>query len=85
MKKNNEYIQGSTNVFKDLGFKNSDVMFAKAELARQINHIIKEKKLTPSKVAKILDIEESQVSSLNNGKLFDFSLEALFNFISKLE
>jgi predicted XRE-type DNA-binding protein len=40
-----EITKSSGNVFADIGLKNSDKYLAKAELARQINHIIEKRAL----------------------------------------
>ena len=77
-------IKGSGNVFADLGFPNAEEMLAKAELARQINDLIRTKKLTQIKAAKLLDIDQPKISSLYRGKLSGFSLERLFKFLTIL-
>ncbi len=47
---------GSGNVFKDLGYSNPDERLAKAGLARQINVVIKKRKLTQAKAAEVIGI-----------------------------
>lgn len=88
MKKNkNFYIdseKSSGNVFADLGLPNPEERLAKAELALQINRLIKQKKLTQVKVAKLLDIDQPKVSLLAQGKLSGFSIERLFKFLNLL-
>lgn len=83
MKKNN-YIISSGNVFSDLEVSNPQEMLAKAELARQINNLIKQKKLTQIAAAKLLDVDQPKISALNKGKLSGFSLERLFRFLNIL-
>lgn len=46
------YVKSSGNVFADLGFSDAEERLAKAELARQIDHIIKKKRLTQERAAK---------------------------------
>ena len=72
------------NVFEDLGFENSDEMLTKAKLVYQINQYIEKKKLSQSKVADLLDIKQSKVSLLMNGKIFGFSVEKLMHFLNCL-
>lgn len=72
------------NVFADLGLPNSEEKVAKAELAMQINEIIKKKKLTQKQAAELLDIDQPKISALHSGKLAGFSLERLFKFLNML-
>lgn len=78
------YEISSGNVFADLGLPNPEEMFVKADLAYQINSLIKEKKLTQAAAAKLLGIDQPKVSALSKGKLSGFSLERLFKFLNIL-
>jgi predicted XRE-type DNA-binding protein len=84
MKKNN-YEISSGNVFADLGLPNPEERLAKAELARQINNLIKAKRLTQVQAAELLDIDQPKISALSTGKLSGFSLERLFRFLTILD
>ena len=84
MKKNKNYEISSGNIFADLGLPNPEERLAKAELARQINGLIKQKNLTQSAAAELLDIDQPKISDLNKGKLAGFSLERLFKFLNIL-
>lgn len=87
MKKKNieiEYEISSGNVFADLGYPNAEEMLAKAELARQINNLIKKRKLTQVKAAELLDIDQPKISALNTGRLSGFSLDRLLKFLTIL-
>lgn len=84
MKKTIKHKKGSGNVFADLKIPNPEDAFAKAEVVRRIDKIIKRKKLTQIKVAKILKIGQSKVSQLLRGYFQNFSLERLFRFLNDL-
>ncbi|HEV2917066.1 MAG TPA: helix-turn-helix transcriptional regulator [Candidatus Babeliales bacterium] len=84
MKKNNNYIVSSGNVFADLELPDSSELLAKAELARRINAIIKQKDITQAEAAKLLDIDQPKISALHKGRLSGFSLERLFRFLNIL-
>src|SRR3989337_1820198 len=84
MKKKIDYEISSGNVFSDLQLPNPEEMLAKAELARQINNFIKQKKLTQTAAAKLLGIDQPKISALSKGKLLGFSLERLFRFLNIL-
>lgn len=76
--------RSSSNVFADLGLANADELLIKAELVRQISHLINTKNLTQPEAAKILGIDQSKIFALLNGKLSDFSTEHLFRFLNAL-
>jgi len=79
-----EYTESSGNVFADLGIRNPEEVLAKASIASKIYDLIKEKKLTQAKAAKILRISQPKVSLLLRGYLTDFSLERLLRFLNDL-
>jgi predicted XRE-type DNA-binding protein len=57
---------------------------AKSQVAIEIRKIIKQKKITQAKAAKILKIDQPKVSLLLRGYLTNFSLERLFRFLNAL-
>lgn len=76
-----EITKSSGNVFADLDLSNPDEALAKADLALQINKLIKEKDLTQKMAAKILGIDQPKISALTRGRLGGFSIERLFKFL----
>ena len=80
-----EYEESSGNIFADIGLPNPEEHLAKAELAFQICQIIRARKLTQVKAAKLLDIKQPNVSALMKGHLDGFSAERLFRFLNKLD
>ncbi|WP_010598956.1 helix-turn-helix domain-containing protein [Rickettsiella massiliensis] len=80
-----ELTKSSGNVFSDIGLPNSDKYLAKAELARQINHIISKRSLKQIDAAKVLGVDQPKISSLSCGRLDDFSIERLIDFLNKLD
>ena len=84
MKKNNDYLVSSGNLFADIGASNAEERFAKLKLAIQINNLIQKKKLTQTAAAELLDIDQPKISALSTGKLSGFSLERLFRFLNIL-
>jgi len=77
-------VDGSTNIFADLGFPNPDEMLAKSELVRQINRIIERRGLTQVAAAKLLGVDQPKVSALKRGRLTEFSVERLMRFLVAL-
>ncbi len=84
MKRKIEHKESSGNVFADLDIPNPEEALAKAEVARQIRKVIRQKKLTQTQAAKILKIDQPKVSLLLRGYLTNFSLERLLRFLNDL-
>lgn len=80
-----EIEAGSGNVFEDLGLSDAGERLAKAELARVIRHIVKEKGWTQRRAADVLGIAPPDVSDLMRGKLARFSQERLERFLNALD
>ena len=83
---NNEIkVQSSNgNIFADMGLQNPEELLIKAELVRQISKIIATRKITQTKAAQILGIDQPKVSALLSGKLSGFSTERLLRFLNLL-
>ena len=82
---NRSRIEASSgNVFADLGISNPDLALAKAELVQRIRAIIAERKLTQSRAAQILGLDQPKVSSLVRGRVEGYSLDRLFRFLNAL-
>lgn len=83
--KNVEKVQESSdNVFADLGLGNPRDRLVKAELAHQICRVITARKLTQTKAAEIMGLDQPKVSALTHGKLKGFSVERLFQCLNDL-
>src|SRR5260221_7122567 len=76
--------RGSGNVFADLGFSNPNLALAKAELVQRIRELIEERKLTQTKAAKLLGLDQPKVSALVRGRVEGYSIERLFRFLTAL-
>jgi predicted XRE-type DNA-binding protein len=79
-----EVVEGSGNIFEDLGFSNPKEAQAKADLSREIRQIIKNKKLTQEAAAKIMGIDQPKVSDIVRGKLSKYTLDRLIRFVRLL-
>jgi predicted XRE-type DNA-binding protein len=74
----------SGNVFADLALKKPGEMLAKAEIVQRICDIIAERRLTQTKAASLLGVDQPKISALMRGKLDGFSLDRLFRFLNAL-
>ncbi len=79
-----DYVVSSGSVFADLGVSNPEEALAKAELANKISVLIRERKLTQTKAAELLGIDQPKVSMLLRGRLTGFSIERLMRFLMLL-
>ncbi|SPF56646.1 Transcriptional regulator, XRE family [Candidatus Sulfopaludibacter sp. SbA4] len=78
---NREFTPSCGNVFADLNLPQADDLLAKAELAAKIIAEIQRRRLTQSRAAAILGIDQPKVSALKQGKLSGFSIERLMRFL----
>lgn len=85
MPQNIKHTKSSGNVFQDMGLKNAKERLVKADLALKINQIIDKRNLKQADAAKILSINQPKISALANGRLRDFSIERLIEFLNRLD
>ena len=79
-----EVEEGSGNVFGDLGLPNPEERLAKADLAMRIADAIRGRRLTQTRAAHILRIDQPKISRLLRGQLSGFSTERLMHFLTLL-
>ena len=77
--------KGSGNVFADIGVVNPQRVMARAKIMSRIAEILRERGLTQQKAAKLLNMPQSKISCLMNGKLSMFSLDYLFEILNALD
>ena len=75
----------SGNIFEDMGLPNPGERLAKAELARVIRKVIRDRGLSQGAAATVLGIKQPDVSDLMRGKLARFSMERLERFLNALD
>jgi predicted XRE-type DNA-binding protein len=71
-------------VFADLGIPNPDLALAKAELVQRIRELIAERRLTQSKAAELLGLDQPKVSGLVRGRVEGYTIDRLFRFLVAL-
>lgn len=79
-----EHIEGSGNVYQDMGFPDAEERVTKAKLAMLIEAIIEKRDLKQAEAAKILGINQPKISALMKGRLSGFSMERLIHFLNLL-
>jgi predicted XRE-type DNA-binding protein len=73
-------IEGSGNVFADLGLPNPEQELLKAQLTLQIYTILKVSGMTQVEIAKILGVQQPQVSLLMRNRASNSSVGRLMEF-----
>jgi predicted XRE-type DNA-binding protein len=84
MAKTVDVVEGSGNVFADIGLPNPEERLAKADLALRIASALRARRLTQARAARILKIDQPKVSRLLRGRLSGFSTERLMHFLTLL-
>jgi predicted XRE-type DNA-binding protein len=84
MKTGGKVHRGSGNIFADIGTAYPERTLARAQIMFRIAEIIKKLNLTQKEASDLLDIPQSKVSCLINGKLSMFSLDHLLMLLNKL-
>ena len=85
MKRKEKVYRGSGNVFADIGVAYPGRTLARAQIMFRIAEIIKERHLTQKEASKLLDIPQSKISCLVNGKISMFSIDLLLVLLNKLD
>jgi len=80
-----EVAKSSGNVFEDLGFdaSESENLKLRAQLMRELDTLIHDKRLTQSDAAELLGIQQSRVSDLVRGKIDRFSIDMLVKLLAR--
>ena len=80
------FIEGSDNVFCDLGFPEAEAvnLLARSRLMSEIKDAISKNRLTQEEAAKILGVGQPRVSDLYNGKIERFTVDMLMKWLAKL-
>jgi predicted XRE-type DNA-binding protein len=80
-----EVVEGSDNVFADLGLPDAAELLLKGKLTLQLHHRIKELGLTQVQAARRLGISQPEVCRLLKGRFTGFSAERLIGLLNALE
>lgn len=79
-----ETQEGSSNVYRDLGFPDAEEMLVKAQLVSKIRDIIRSKGLTQVDAAKILGLPQPKLSGILRGRFRGVSERKLIDCLTSL-
>jgi predicted XRE-type DNA-binding protein len=80
-----KYQVGGQNVFKDIGVRDADEHFVKAQLVFKIDVIMKKRRLKQVEAAGLLGVRQPDVSKMLRGEFRQFSVERLLRFLVALD
>lgn len=80
-----ELVEGSGNVFRDLGDPGADLKQAKAVLAARIIATLDERVLSVRKAAELTGFAASDFSRIRNADLGRFTLDRLMKMLAALD
>ena len=78
--------RSSGNVFKDLGFpaKEAAHLLIRSDLMIQLTKILKKRKLTQVRAARLLGVSQPRVSDVVRGRIDLFSIDSLVEMLARL-
>lgn len=78
--------RSSGNVFKDLGFPAEEAahLLIRADLMIQLTQILKKRRLTQVRAARLLGVSQPRVSDLVRGRVQLFSIDSLVDMLARL-
>jgi predicted XRE-type DNA-binding protein len=76
--------EGSGNVYRDLGYPDSESMLVKAQLAAKIAEMVQRRALTQTRTAEILGLTQPKVSALLKGRFRGISEHRLLECLTRL-
>jgi len=79
-----ELVRGTDNPFREADLPESDTKLMKADLAAEIIRILRERKLTGAKAAKLTDVQAVHISRIRNAQLDRFTIDQLVTILNRL-
>ncbi len=77
-------MDGSENVFADIGVRDPEESRLRADLARQIVRLIRKRGMRQTDVAEMLGVDQAKVSKLVRGRISGFTSDRLLRFLRAL-
>ena len=80
-----QIIEGTGNVFADLGLQGAEELLVRAELTHLIHAELRDRHLTSSVAAHMLGILEAEANELIAGRFVQFPTERLLHLLTTLD
>ncbi len=77
--------RSSGNVFQDLGFDTEEAenLRVRSELMMELSKLVKTRRLSQDKAAKLFGVTQPRVSDLMRGKIHRFSVDSLIEMLGR--
>ncbi|HUD86534.1 MAG TPA: helix-turn-helix transcriptional regulator [Xanthobacteraceae bacterium] len=86
MKKRRPKVEvGSGNIFADLGLPDADDMLLKSTIVIELRRLIKHRKLTQTAAAKLVDINQADLSKILHGHFRGYSEAKLMRMLTAFD
>ena len=79
-----KHVDGSENVFADIGVRDPEQSRVRADLAFKIAQLIRKRGLRQTDVGEILGVDQAKVSKLVRGRISGFTSDRLFRYLEAL-
>lgn len=83
MSRRTTIVDGSGNVFRDLGLPDAENLKLRADLMLRIESFVKEEGMTQQEAARALGVRQPRLNQLLRGRIDLFSLDALVNMLAR--
>ncbi len=80
-----EHEEGSGNVFADLELEDADELFTRSQIGFHVYTLLTRRKLKQREMAKLLGIDQADVSHLMNGHYSRFTADKLLDILRRLD
>jgi len=77
-------VRRTGNIFAQLNRPNADELLRRTRVINVINEVLKERGLDQADAAKLLEIDQADVSRLMHGQVSRFSLDRLMSLVERL-
>jgi predicted XRE-type DNA-binding protein len=78
-------VEGSGNVFADLGSRDADELLVCAELTHLVHAELRDRNLTPAGAARLLGLKEAEAAQLIAGRFDRVPTERLLQLLTALD
>ncbi len=77
--------RSSGNVFQDLGFDTEEAenLRLRSELMMELSKLVKRRRLTQERAARLFEVTQPRVSDLMRGKIHRFSVDSLIEMLGR--
>lgn len=83
MSRRTTIVDGSGNVFRDLGLPDAENLKLRADLMLRIESFVKKEGMTQQEAARALGVRQPRLNQLLRGRIDLFSLDALVNMLAR--